>query len=339
MFFRRVKLSRNGFHWKVQKFVLGKFARYDATFCSYWWKEIFCIIVLPVVAPVKLLITIIVFLGGRVLLPILEGVGMFLEALLNVIDKWVCRPTDNYFVTHMPNETVYNSWKSSKDHLKGRYVEDTHGRGNDKFQKWKKTHPRVWKKELEGIVKVVERQRKEAEDRYLAELPIREAREKKMAARQKKLEKFIIITAKVIITPIVAIVITAVVLAVVAFIAWLLWRAYVVLGWHWDAVVQFITNALYMTGMGIMMAIPTGVVLFLLVKLVMKCQLTIPMGWLKPVGRFFGWIFGKLEVIVMPCFRALGTIGYAISSGFSFFGEFLWAVKENHCPMIEWHDE
>jgi len=48
MFFDQVKLSHNGFHARLQKYVLGTIP-FETNFCPYFWITMFCLIVCPLV--------------------------------------------------------------------------------------------------------------------------------------------------------------------------------------------------------------------------------------------------------------------------------------------------
>lgn len=96
-----IKLKRNGWHRRLQIFVLGSSAPNFMNFCPYFWITNFCILItfiIPIVPLIKLLVWLF------------KGIGFSFEMFADWFEHSICEPLFKNSALGMDDETLIKSW-------------------------------------------------------------------------------------------------------------------------------------------------------------------------------------------------------------------------------------
>jgi len=156
-----IKLKREGWHYKLQKFILKDGMPDLYNFCPYFWLTIFCIIVLPFMAPVR-----------------------FLIWLLECYDKYILEPRFQKWVKNMKDETAYNLQMGNKVLKPTRWFENKKYK-EDAFSLWLKH--KGWSYSREADIKTIDEFFRKIREKL--ELDEQKEKKKKEQNKYKKLEK------------------------------------------------------------------------------------------------------------------------------------------------------
>lgn len=331
-----VKLNRNGWHKKLQIFVLGESnVPRLFNFCPYFWLTNFCILACIPVAIVKLIV--VIFAGGAwcfnkaadwfehsVCDPLFEkaAVGMDEDEILRT---WsVNRFSRDSYYWNSEDWADYEFWcqrylKSNPKKFSYKKQEQM----DKKFEIWKSKNP-DWEQKLEAI-------RAERKAQW----------EKKEAERQKRLqmlEKEAERNALSFILKYTKWVVIAVGLVAAGWVGYWIWRliAYAWAHFYWD---KFVVVMAWIGGIIGAAGLLAGVI-YLLVRLAKStaCSTIGLCGLFN--NRLFRWIgrgiskgmLAFLDKCIVP--GAVKTAGF-----FKFFWMYIVTVKKDYCPGIIWEDE
>jgi len=324
-----VTLKRDGWHFRLQNFVLDDEAERRINLCPYFWITVFCLMVVPFVGIFKGIFYLFIYLMG---------------SLSDFFDKKICPPLEKFFVSHFSNSILETMWRYSLERQK---EEGTHARSycgpntlklGDKFAIWKKSMEEKgidWKKELENILKKQEEERNEKIEKENKLYKARKIKEQNQRERKAKIDKVMITIAKYLFPPI----LFSIAVISITFIAWIFWRIYVLANW-----VKFFAATLMVLKVlliGVVVIVP----IVLAIYLIKKCEFNMSLEWddpiLKPILKPFVFVWNPISKSIKKVFSIFNVFGYifgGIKSFFSFFWEYAKGWKEDHCPMISWED-
>lgn len=326
-----ITFKRNGWHYRLQKFVIGNSAEQRMNLCPYFWITVFCLMASPFVAV------------GAVIFIILDTVFSWLLAGLDAV---ICKPMDLFFASKATDEFLKTMWLYSDERWEERRKNSTipfvrsydsantskQVKWGNKFTLWIKAQEKEgksWRHELKKRFKQMEARKKEFREKE------RKSEQQRYALHQErkaKIDKVMMVVAKYTFIPLMAVVGVSLVL----FVGWLIWRAYVL--FNWVMIGKAILAFLYWLVIVLACAGVVGFLVTLIVHLVKKCDIHFSFGWMRPlgvpfvaIGRWSAPPFLKVGGWIDTCFAGIGSF-------FSFFWEYAMAWKEDHCPSITWED-
>lgn len=322
----QVSLKRDGWHRKLQEYVFSNPPRFGSL-CPYFWFTIFCIISF-----------VPVFIGKSIIMPILNGTGKAIDAVLSGINKGICIPLYESQLLKTSENSLLNMFFGYQEHeaLK----EDYHYRDTKRYKPnsvafkrflkyrelWLKNNNATLEEFNSQVLKSLKE--KAAEDakakatREAALLKEKIKSQAKEAARAKTKEKMyngIIKYTKWLAIPFGLAILSLFGYAIYLFGSW-------AATWNWSVIGLRTIQIL-----AVVVAIAFLAVIFVLLqKLARKCDLQMPsFGWMRRLGR------GTLNIIK----KFGGGIGAAVVSVVDFFIDYAKAAKEDYCPIINWEDK
>lgn len=193
MFIQTVTLSRNGWHSRLQRRMLGPLDTFS-NFCPYFWLTVFCVMVSPFYFGMVMIrgffssMAHLVAWAYHVLrgpliraLEALEGpankvygiIGKVAEFLVDIMDEAICLPTERVFLEHMDSEQIKDMYLHSRDYISeykgipsldeawdwvlhridGKREREKWARMDRKFQIWKGLAGDDWKARLDAMIK------------------------------------------------------------------------------------------------------------------------------------------------------------------------------------------
>lgn len=366
-----ISLRRNSWHYKLHSAILGT-PRFQ-NLCPYFWLTIFCVIAAPFFFTYKLLKLAVfgIVVGGSYIFVapmalIFSAVERGFEKLLDRMDNSVCRPMNRKMIETLPDEKIFDLWKSSRfyyatklktspeegfkellsetrriayrylelsDKKADKFIENVRNKDRQ-FLLWTELHPH-WQKIVEGIV---ERQKAEeaAAKAYMAK---REAERRAREESIKKIQLRIIAVTKFI-APFLLVVLAAAALSAAGLLVYAIVKyaipfvahlcvlvAHFVAAWPWHRI-------LHITGIVLGSLVIGSIVvltLFGLKKVNEKC--TLPIGsFLRPVGRVGGKGFRRVALFLGDYLVA------PVRSFFEFIVQYAKVAKKDYCPKINWED-
>ena len=357
-----VKLKRNGWHQRLQRFVF-EYPPHFYSFCPYFWVTIFCIIITFVI-PIIPIWKIIKYTG--------MGIGWLFLKTMDGFNDYICEPAFEWMVKNMPEEDILKAWTidfdwnaaprnssdwyNSPDGTDFLFWRDDYTtlrnmtssqkeKYNLKFQVWKKNTP-DWEQRLADIkirqkefwLKMAEQREKDEALKVKKENEAAEERIKnydKIKAkeiRKKQTMNAIIKYTKWLVYGLGMFVISAVAYGVYQLVNWI----YNSIVWFefWPKFYIFMEYAGYIVGAAIIL-IAFSYALFIIAR---KCAISfydIPGS--KGLVKGLGWIVEY--IITMPIVWLCKKFGPWVGSGFKFIWMYLVAMKEDNCPEIIWEDE
>lgn len=357
-----VKLKRNGWHQRLQKFVF-KYPPTFYSFCPYFWITIFCILITFVI-PIIPIWKIIKYTG--------MGIGWLFIKIMDGFNDHICEPAFEWLVKNMPEDDILKAWtidfnyngapQNSSDWYNSPEGTDflfwrddfttirnmghkEREKYNLKFQVWKKNTP-DWEQRIADMkIRQKEFWLKMAKQRELDELAEAEKERKVIADRIANADKIKVKEKRKIQTMNAIIKYTkwlayALGIGVIAAVAY---GVYQLVDWIYNAVVWyefwpkffwFMEWAGYFLGAAIVLI----AFIYALVVIFKKCAISFyDIPGTKGLVKGLGW-FG-LHVIVPPLEWFFEKFGLWVGSGFKFLWMYLVVMKENNCPEIIWEEE
>lgn len=231
-----VKLSKDGWHYKLQEFVLGS-ATHRMNLCPYFWITVFCMLASPFIA-------------------IYKGVVVMAEGSITFIDKVFCIPLNLYLISNVSDSRLADMWKAALIRDEDDYFTFNTRLSLD-FDLWRKDREARgidWKAELNERIK-----------KFKQSQPQKSQEIKKLAAKKRKaaIDNVMIKTAK---SSFIILILSA-----VGFFGWLSWRTYVVIMMHWEKFIEVIIAL----AMAIPIVAILGLVVYVFICLIKKCSLSV----------------------------------------------------------------
>lgn len=309
----RVKLSKNSFHYKFMKFILGKLMPDLYTLCPYFWLLIACFILSPIVVPIRLLV-----LG--------------IEFLFELLDKYIFIPKWYKFMETVKLEDYYlgedNKLKTPfcfKRPFEGDYCYFE----NYIRSKYNLSVEEYWLKVKESR----ELHQNNLNTKYKERLEEENKRKSIRIARKEKFINFFTIKK----------------LNIASIIKWtkrtlsLIFTVCLIIGIYylskyllslkghidWNAVWSAIKYILFVISIALTVVGSIFGIVLLIIKLKDKCEEAgYTNKFLNSIGSFFKFIWNCL------CF-----ICNIITSPFVFCYKYFKATKDDYCPEIIWDDD
>lgn len=339
-----IKLSTNGWHRRLQKYVFGNPPIFY-NFCPYFWLTNFCILVtfiIPVVPIVKSIYAIIKWLEKgfdimadwlekSVCMPAFEAKSKRMS-MEEVINAWFFNTKDNVSSTNPELLKELYFWQSEILHVDPYYTPNKVREGYiKKFDAWKKTTPN-WEKLLTDY----KEKRKASYEEYLKNKDRIEAErtaahlktindEKQAKIRKANAYNAIIKYTKWI----------GYILATATILFCLYWififirftSIYIMEHFYFNKFVMIMKQV----GWVLLGLIVLFCIIYLLVKLISKIPCNICFCNSK-FSKFWSIVGnGILDGIIWLCIR--------IGGFFKFFWTYIVAVKKDYCPGINWDEE
>lgn len=340
-----IKLNRNGWHRRLQKYVFNDPPMYH-NFCPYFWLTNFCIFVtflIPIVPLVKLVILIC------------GGIGWLFDKAVTYFEECICQPWLEASANKMNQEQIvqswfFNSWKENaygewnsalnqelhwweQNHQFNWYNTKQKKRDEQvkKFEAWKKNHPN-WQELLADYKEKQKVQREKwAADALIEREKVKEAEklkhQKKYEAERRRQKMFTAIAkhTKWIVYTIAAV--------AAGFILAGFYKLVIII-WHWSADHYYperVIPTLKFIGWVILGAGGVVGVVILGVKIVQKtsCSFCVCDTWF---GKMMKAIRGVIWKGICKFFDAIGDF-------FTFIGHGIMVFKKDYCPGIEWEEE
>lgn len=290
-----IKLSRNGWHRKLQEYVFWNPPMYY-NFCPYFWLTNFCILVTFIIPVVPLI---------KGLIWCAHGIERAMQALADFVDAHYCQPNFDKKVKNMSNDDILQSWVLENDYSTIQEGEElSFWRHNvyensissmkyrnkealvKKFTSWKKKHP-DWQELIIKIKahRVMDRDKflkMQAEDREKQRLYEEKRIERAERAKKRKQEMFSFIAKN---TKWVMFVLAG---AVLLFVGYWVYRLiiHIIEHFHYPNfiyVIKVIGLTLLVLGIG-------GTLIFFIAKIVSKIECNVCIGEnrvFNAIGRFF----------------------------------------------------
>lgn len=331
MFFDQVELKRDGFHAKVQEFVLGTSKSFN-NFCPYFWLTVACLIAVPFVAPFKLLAFILMLVGRG-----FSGLYEILEtACLYRHEMWIDRRLSRMMADYSDADAYQDSRRQGRDawaerrynrwYKQNKHTGTIHKRMDEEYIRSARKTQRAKELEREERARLWEENR-EARERA-------EARLKASVARNKKILNFVVRWIKY---P-VFIVGGALALSLVSLVLYLLSSGAVWLvtsGWGIKSL-QF--GLIGVVAVAAAVAVVAGVWSILTCKFVRELAKTnISFLWSYP-WKAIKFIFRPAKKPAQAFDRFMYRVFVKIGEAIKFLGLFVKTFKEDNCPGIKWVD-
>lgn len=345
-----IKLNKNGWHHKLQKFVFSDPPTFY-NFCPYFWLTNFCILASPFVALFK----------GIMLL--FQGIAWFFNASVDGFDKYICEPALTRAAKYMDTDDIMRSWCVNS--YSNRYTDGRNWGADDwadfdfwsnsyfkrnpltydykkredmdkKFQIWKEKTPN-WEEKLKAIKEERAKIWREKQDKRDADAKKALEWEEKNAAKieRSKIRKQKAFLAIIKYTKWIAIVIAVAIACYIGY--WIgIFAKYCWDHFWWS---KFVT---VMKWIGAILGI--AVVCFGFVYGIVRLAQS---SACRSIGlcrlfetRFMRWIGRQIS---NGCswlwYNILQPVCYKIADLFKFFWMYIMAVKKDYCPGIVWDDE
>ena len=344
-----IKLKRNGWHKKLQVYVLGNAAPEFMNFCPYFWVTNFCIVVtfiIPIVPIIKSLVWLV------------RGSGYLFEMVADWYERAICEPLMRSSALGMDDDTLVKAWSINgfyNNELNGEedwadyefwtgnyfdkpsweYSRRTKDELNKKFELWKINTP-DWQ---EKLAKVKAQRRKDWETRQKEQEERRKWLAKEEEKNREKIERAKVFKQKAFVAIVKYTKWFAIALGLVV-LSWIVYWVYVFINWAWAHFYydKFITVMKY-TGCIVLGALILLGIVTLFVKLFksISCRC---LGLCKLFDNAFCRSTGKYLLIGLK-WVAYGiiAIGVAIGGFFKFFFDYTMAVKKDYCPGIVWEED
>lgn len=339
-----VKLKKNGWHKKVQIYVLGE--RNVPTFnnlCPYFWLTNFCLLatiipIIPTYYAIRWCLRMLVVgidklsesMYNSLCKPVVErrAVAMDDDDLLKA---WVLKVSQGYWEDYKnPLYKNYQFFRS--DYFGDDIVYNIKTKRKDKireyFDIWKSKNP-DWQVKLEKLqekrIAMYEQVKKDREAlwaRIQKEQADEEESKRKAKFRREKAMIMIVKYTKYILIPIAAFI-----------LYWIGKGIYNLMTWGYN---HFDYNKFMMYSY-IALGCVVGIVIIYFIIIFLSSvfsKMTVCLGdcW---VTRFFKWIGGPLGKLL----NLLGVGAISIGNFFGFFWQYLMLAKKDYCPGIEWQEE
>ena len=390
--FQEVSLNTNGWHANLQRWMFGHIP-FKNNFCPFFWLTIFCVIAAPFVGSVRFVMWAasgILSLLVKLILP----VESFMNSIVSAIDKHFCKPwyesQTESFVGKMKDDDIHSlfgfifGWSEldSKNNIniqegytpQFRHMNDRkRKRYLDRWKLWKNKAGDSWEEKLKSIrndefdgwaiesKKNAEffrkKTKKEAEKREKDAL-LKAELSKKIEERDKKRKQLyakIAVHTKYVFYLIIGV--------FGSYLLYWLGLLGILISENSSSILSFLSSVLS----AILWAIPVilgallgavliGTTVFILVKLIQKCTITLNIPELpeikflevplENIGKFLLPVKNVL-ISIKDVFVFVGTSIVSIVrkiSGFpkgvtTFFTIYIKTIKENHCPAIKWDEE
>ena len=138
----KVKLQKNGWHSKIQSFVLGKNKPQFDSLCPYFWTTVFCILVTPFISFYKL----IKLFGKSLHWLFSKG----LDGLVYILEHWITSPLEKMIISNMSDKQLINYAVNFEPELQRKYTRQRYISYDHYFNIFNNT---VKKKEIDYITK------------------------------------------------------------------------------------------------------------------------------------------------------------------------------------------
>jgi hypothetical protein len=337
----KVTLNRNGWHRRLQHYVLGiKPGAQDdfPNLCPYFWLTVFCLLVVPFIwlvrGPVMGVLRSLAF-AIEMLATVINTVA---DIIVRPVNEYVCKRLDQWLVepkvkSLAPDEVfaLYKRGKKRDYWLFKRWEREVGQEHWDKqFGEYRAAY---WKKRDD-----LQAEKRRREDEELAwQLALKEERRKGEQKRRERLMRIARVTQKAA-----PFILAAIVIPLVAGLGWLLYTAGAwVWGWPWGSIRSQLAYAIGVClGALAILATVVAVVAFVVVvlkKVFAKCGVLFAVPFPKTrkasrtVGRWLGAPFKALGTL-------LGGFGSGLVSGGILLKQYVKATKDGYCPQIEWKE-
>lgn len=333
MFFDEIQLSRNSWHYKLQRWTWGEI--HFQNFCPYFWLTIFSIII----SPFTLIKKSVVWTYEKIFQILGKVFDLFCGLLFctrDIIDDKICKPAFRKSISLMSDKEVLNLHNINRlGHYCYKGDFKSYQKNLYRFEMWKLMQGEEWKARLKEIeTKAKEESKKRVEALKKLEKP--KTNYKKQKAR---LTKIVNATQKYFKWVIFAV--GAVALYFAAYLLIVLGELIYKLGLlvNWVKVGHVALIVLVVAGGIGAIALSALAFIFLLKTFIGKCDFTI---FFAPVKWFFRKVFGfaayPLRLVLTPIAMGTGKIASSVFGGLEFFVDYVKAVKNNNCPRINWDD-
>lgn len=344
-----IKLKKNGWHHRLQVYVLGRLTPEFMNFCPYFWITNFCILVtfiIPIVPLVKAISWIV------------RGISSLFEAATDWFDRAICEPLMKSSALGMDDESLIKAWsihsylnftprtdddwadysfwtgkyfKKSPSSYKFKVRDDM----DKKFELWKVNTPN-WEQRL---AKIKDQRKKDWEVNQLEQEKTRNRLAEQEVKNREKTERAKVFKQKAF-TAIIKYTKWLSIVIGLALLSWVGYWVYVFINWAWDHFnyAKFLTILKYV-GSAIVVTVILFGIIFLFIKLFksIACRC---LGACKLFDNAFCRFLGKhILASLIWVGRGLVVIGVAIGGFFKFFIDYIMAVKQDYCPGIVWEED
>lgn len=328
-----IKLSKNGWHSKLQSYVFRNDKPTFHNFCPYFWLTIFCLLItfiFPILPLVRGIKWVLIKLDGG------------LDKFTNWFEETICEPRFERSALNMDDDELIRSWSIFSRYNRGsteewveydfwttRYFEKNPTYASlKKKESWEKKFE-IWKNKnsnWEQLLANTKNKRKEEFLIYKAEkekinIQKREkqiAKEQKAAGSRERKQKMFISIIKY--TKWIGIVLVTLLMIKVGYWLYLLIE-YIVAHFYLD---RFLT-VLKFIGLGLLLLSSILFIGYLIKQLFIKFTCKLELKWLSKTFRFLGSNLGL-------GFKKIGEF-------ILFFWNGIMNIKKDYCPGILWDDE
>jgi len=309
-----ISLNKKSWHYKLQKFILRNAMPQMFNFCPYFWLTIFCIIVSPIMLPIR-----------------------FLEWMLDCLDTYILEPRFEKWVETIGDETAYKLYRGNKVYKPTRLFENKKNK-DFAFYVWMKKKNFDWDKANEYFDKV----RKKLDTNFIEENKIKEENRRKKEEKEEKrkafMKKFTFNYPTIIkwTKKFVGLVISLLCFIILFFLIGYTGKGiyYIIDNWNWDYVIVF----------AVIIGFIAGVTLIVFIINIYSNYIIRRYQENKHVPWYANLLYKAIclpiyYIIIKPLVWIAVISWDFIIEIYNIFSEYFGAAYGDYCPGIKWNDE